>query len=238
MKVIISQPRYLPAVNFLQRLHFADMFVFLDNVQRQARGWENRNKILITCKSKWLTIPIYSSSRELIVNSRISGKKWVKDHQNIIWNAYRRHPYYDGSIVELFYEGIEEVLERQDFRFAETLIHLVLNACQIFGFKPKFTRSSSYPLTNEITGPEKLVKICKVIGASVYISGPNGKEYGIIKAFEHSGIEVFFHDYQYPVYKQFGQDDFVSWLCFFDPLFNLGVEKVKEWVCEQPKLSR
>lgn len=60
-KLVISQPRYLPVISYLQRLYFADIFVFLDNVQRQPRGVENRNKIIVNGKEKWLSIPVKSS---------------------------------------------------------------------------------------------------------------------------------------------------------------------------------
>jgi hypothetical protein len=57
MKIVISQPRYLPTLNYLIRLYFSDCFVLLDNVQRQARGYENRNKLLMP-SAKWLSISI------------------------------------------------------------------------------------------------------------------------------------------------------------------------------------
>ena len=65
---VISQPRYLPALNYLQRLYFADIFVIFDVVQREVRGFENRNKLLLP-KPKWLTIPVSSSGREKIYKS-------------------------------------------------------------------------------------------------------------------------------------------------------------------------
>lgn len=230
MNVIISQPRYLPAINYLHRLYFADKFVFLDNVQRQSRGWENRNKILSSCQAKWLTIPVDSSSRELIMNSKIKGKEWVQGHRNKIWDAYHKYPCYDNSVVEMFYGGIEAVLEKVNYNFADTLIHLLLNTCKIFGFEPKIVRASSFPGTNKITGVNKLVEICNNTNASVYISGPNGRSYGVIEAFKGTGIKVLFNDYKCPEYDQFGHDGFVEWLCFFDSMFNLGVKEVKKWI--------
>ncbi|MBS3097429.1 WbqC family protein [Candidatus Woesearchaeota archaeon] len=236
-RVIISQPRYLPAINYLQRLYFADLFVFLDNVQRQSRGWENRNKILINWKERWLTIPVSSTHWELIMNSKIDGADWVKSHKDLILTAYSKHPHYDRKIIDLYYSGVEEDLRKGNYDFTDIIIKLILNACKILGFTPKIERSSKYHSTDNVKGPDKLLKICQETGASVYISGANGREYGVLEAFKNSNIKVLFHDYEYPAYKQHEQQGFIPWLSFFDPIFNVGIEKVREWVYEKPKLS-
>lgn len=237
MKIVISQPRYLPALNYLQRLYFSDLFVFLDNVQRQYRGWENRNKLLINHNEKWLTVPIKSSHKEIIKNTIINGMEWVDKHKRTISNSYRNHPYYDGALVEAYYRDVEGVMEYSSFNFADTMIHLCENACKIFDFLPRIRRSSYYGSTNEVHGPAKLLRIAEATNTDIYISGSNGRQYGVVETFEGSDISVVFHDFTYPVYDQYGQESFVPWLGFFDPLFNLGVEQVKSWIYEEPVLN-
>lgn len=237
MKAVISQPRYLPAVNYLQRLYFADTFVFLDNVQRQSRGLENRNKILLQGKEHWVTIPIASSSRAIIKDTKIAQGDWVARHKKLIKGAYARHPRYDELIVDKYYDRVENILENTDYNFADSLIHMIINACMILGFTPNIMRSSSIGSTNAAYGPDKLLAICKGICASAYVSGPNGREYGIIDAFAGSGIEVLFHEFSYPNYKQYGQSSFVSWLSFFDVIFNIGLEEVRKIIMQEPCLK-
>jgi hypothetical protein len=236
-KIAISQPRYLPALNYLQRLYFADLFVFLDNVQIQSRGWENRNKLLINNTEKWLTVPLKSSHREIIINTAINGMAWVDKHKRMIYHSYRNHSYYDGALVEAYYHGVEGVMEYSSSNFADTMIHLCKNACKIFDFLPRIRRSSHYGSTNEVHGPEKLLRIAEETNAGIYISGSNGRQYGVVETFEGSGISVIFHDFTYPVYDQYGHESFVPWLGFFDPLFNLGVEQVKSRIYEEPVLN-
>jgi hypothetical protein len=236
MKVIISQPRYLPAINYIQRLYFTDLFIFLDNIQRQARGWENRNKILVKEKEIWLTIPISSSSRELIKNTKIEGKDWVKSHKDKIYNAYSKHPYFDRRIIDAYYNNVEEVIESSRYDFSTVVIYLIQNMCKIFNFYPNVAKASDYCIPDDIKGPLKLVEICKRAHASIYISGVNGREYGVKEAFKDSEIRVLFHNYNYPIYKQYQQNSFIPWLSFFDPLFNLGVDKVNKMIKEMPNL--
>ncbi len=226
-KVVISQPRYLPALNFLQRLKHADIFVFLDNVQIQRRGFENRNKILLNGKEKWLTIPISSGSRRLIKDSVIAGIDWVDKHKRLLKEAYSKSPYFSEEIIERYYDGVYEVLESTNFNYRDVLIKLVLNACDIFSFKPKIELASNL-VNDNLKGPFKLLEICRRLEANIYVSGPNGKKYGVGEAFKGSGIIVKYHNFKYPIYKQFNSENFIPWLSFFDALFNLGLDKVRE----------
>jgi len=228
-KVVISQPRYLPALNYLQRLKCADIFVFLDNVQIQRRGWENRNRILLNGKERWLTIPISSGSRCLIKYSIIAGIEWIEEHKRLLKQAYFKSPYFSEEIIEKYYEGIYEVIESTNFNYRDVLIKLVLNACEIFSFRPRIELSSNL-VDDDIKGPMKLFEVCKKLDASIYVSGPNGKNYGVEEVFKGSGIVVKYHYFNYPVYKQFNSRNFIPWLSFFDSLFNLGLDKVKEIV--------
>jgi hypothetical protein len=188
-------------------------------------------------KETLLTIPIASSRLELIKDSLLVNKRWVRKHKEIIRNTYCKHPHYNYEIINGYYAGAEEIMDKTGANFADVVIHLVLNLCTIFGFKPNVLRSSHYCSADNLTGPLKLRKICEEAGASTYISGTNGRDYKVKDAFSGSGIEVAFHDYKYPEYKQYNQEIFVPWLSFFDPLFNLGIEEVKKWIYQKPEFS-
>lgn len=221
MKVVISQPRYLPVISYLQRLYHADVFVFLDNVQIQRRGVENRNRILVNGKVKWLTIPVASSRLEKICSAKIHGLDWIEEHSRKLVEAYKKHPFFNNAYVNAYYKGVEDILKKTNFSYAETLIRLVLNACEMFGFKPNFVRASELNIP-EARGVENLYNIAKAVGAKVYISGGNGRQYGVKEYFESRDIKVKFHDPEIEVYPQYGSQEFVPFLCFFDTLFNIG----------------
>ncbi|HKK62772.1 MAG TPA: WbqC family protein [Bacteroidales bacterium] len=229
MNIIVSQPRYLPALNYINRLANADTFVLLDTVQRQARGWENRNKLLCNGSAKWLTIPIESSSRALIYDTNIKGSSWIEDHKNTVRNYYINAPYFDESIIELYYSGFEELLDSGDSSFTAIIEKSIQNLESIFSFECSLIRASSLNSNRDdwTKGPEELKRIAKLAGASAYISGPNAKEYGIEDVFKE--IDVRYHDYNHPVYDQ-KQEKFIDYLGFFDAVFYAGVEKVSGWV--------
>ncbi|WP_371362952.1 hypothetical protein SRRS_39650 [Sporomusa rhizae] len=232
--IAISQPRYLPALNYLQRIAITDVFVLLDNVQRQSRGIENRNKILTSGKPQWLTIPIASSSREKIQNTVVSNDGWIEHHKKSLHFTYCKHPYYNRELIEAYYKDLNSL------NYVDMIETMLTNLCEIFGIKINFVRTSSLSINQDITGVENLYVISKDLKADLYLSGSNGRDYGVKECFEGNQpkIKVLFHDFDYPVYAQFGNSaqNFQPWLCFFDPLFNLGTDKIKELIFNKPLL--
>lgn len=234
MKIIVSQPRYLPALNYINRLANADMFILLDTVQRQARGWENRNKLLCNGSAKWLTIPIESSSRALICNTKIKGNDWVDDHKNTVRNYYSGAPFFDEAVIQAYYSGFEEVLDRDDSSFTAIIEKSIRNLESILSFESNLIRASSLNSNREdwTKGPEELKRIANLAGAATYISGPNAKEYGIEDVFKK--IDVEYHNYDHPVYDQ-KQEKFTEYLGFFDAVFYAGADQVSHWINKELK---
>jgi len=229
---VISQPRYLPALTYLQRLHFAETFVLLDNVQRQKRGFENRNRVLVNASPKWLTIPSKSSSRALIQDTIIDGSEWITNHKKKLDEYYNEAPFYDPSLIDLYYGDLEDQIALMDYDFTESLAYLIKNICRMLNFEPVLLRASQLNSkeVEEAEGPDKIFEIAKQTETDLYISGINGREYGILECFEQSSIGVKFHTDQPTPYSQAGYD-FVPHLAFFDALFYAG----KDWVENQVK---
>lgn len=232
MKVIISQPRYLPALNYLQRLYFADQFVILDIVQRQARGWENRNKLLLP-EPTWLTIPVSSPSRALIMDSKICGQQWITAHKDKIIQHYKNAPFFDDELLDQVY-----VLDETLTGYTDILLMLIRNACRLLSFEPRIVRASNLLCFEDcaVKGVKILRRICERIGADYYISGPNGREYGVIGEFSGSGVHLLFHDFTHPIYPQ-RNPPFVPYMGFLDALFFCGIDWLNQLVRTTPEFS-
>src|SRR5919199_1238191 len=55
MRVAIHQPQYLPWLGYLAKRAAADVFIYLDTVQYEKNGWQNRNRIKTKDGPRWLT---------------------------------------------------------------------------------------------------------------------------------------------------------------------------------------
>lgn len=104
MKGMISQPRYLPTFNYLQRIYQSEIFVILDDVQHQRRCVEHRNKIINNAKEFWLSIPIErkKTSRPLIQDMIIQSD-FIDEHHLIIKQAYSKCRYYEDDLFKKIY---------------------------------------------------------------------------------------------------------------------------------------
>jgi len=238
MKVIISQPRYLPVISYLQRLAFADRFILFDVVKRQYAGWENRNKLLLP-DPKWLTIPISSSRMEMIKNTDIRDATWIDEHKRRIAHNYAKHPYFDPSFIDKYYEGVREIIEGGNRKFVDIIERTLFNLGDMFGFSPRIVRASQIEndRIRNARGPHKLLEIARAVGAGTYVSGENGRVYGVLDVFADSGISVRFHAAQAFEYKQPGQEQFVPYMGFFDALFCIGRDALAAEILKEPDLQ-
>ena len=68
-----------------------------------------------------------------------------------------------------------------------------------------------------------IADICTELNASTYISGPFGRDYLERQLFEQKNIQLLFHDYKHPEYKQIFPG-FEPYMSVIDLLFNHGPE--------------
>lgn len=189
--VMISQPRYLPFMGYLNRIRQADVFVVLDTVQRTQRGFENRNKMPDNKGvDRWLSIPVSSSSRSLIKDSKVLAldeQDWVADHINRLteWypNILNKSPernFFDGYYFKIF----DAVCG--GYSYADILrlsLQYLLDKLEI-GTKVIYA-SSLYTEEDVVLngGVDGLCDIINRVEATHYISGPSCLEYGLNSAY-------------------------------------------------------
>jgi hypothetical protein len=216
----ISQPRYLPALIYLQRMKLADVFVLLDDVQH-SREFENRNYIKTPQGKKWLTINCLKG-RMKICELRIGNPSWIEEHKELIRRSYRKAPFFSEETLDFIYN-----LQFNE-SFTETVERYLRNCMSLLDIKTELLFSST--LGTESKGAEKLAEISTMLGFDVYLSGINGREY-IENEFADCGVKVKYHTYEHPVYPQLW-GDFIPWMGVIDTLFNVGLERTKEMLDE------
>ena len=95
-------------------------------------------------------------------------------------------------------------------------------------------RASSLNLRDDPT--DRLIDICKELGADAYLAGQDGAIYMDLKRFKDSGIEVMTQEFVHPVYPQpFG--NFQSHMSVIDLLFNCGPDSLEVIRKANPSLN-
>lgn len=225
MKIaVIHQPQYLPYLGFFHKLHQGDVFIAMDNVRFERRGIQHRNKIKTGQGPQWLTVPVFhrSGEEELINEILIDSElPWSRKHWNSLVTNYSRAPYFDKYSPDL-----QQLLAQKWNKLCELDIALIQWVMNVLGINKPIVFLSE--LGVEGTKSDLLINACKAAGADTYLSGPGGRQYMELPAFEAAGVDVIWQNYSAPSYKQVFSDlGFVSDLSIVDTLFCCGPETTK-----------
>ena len=224
--VSVLQPGYIPWLGFFDQMQRVDVFVVYDDVQFDKHGWRNRNRVKSPNGPYWLTVPVrHHGLMQPRINEIVIDRQqpWVRKHVGTFRQFYAAAPF-----LESYLPALEELL-RRDYQFLIDLdVALIEYFASCFGIKRKMVLASQLNIVGERT--ERLIRICQHYGASHYLSGDAAKAYLDDELFRQSGIDVVWHSYRHPVYRQqYGA--FVSHLSAADLLFNCG-SKSREFFVE------
>lgn len=179
-------------------MNSVDDFVFYDVVQYTKNDWRNRNKIKTAQGVQWLTVPVTVTNR---MNSTIdeictANTDWQEKHWKSISQNYGKCANFSGfsSRFQEFYEN------NRSTNLSEINRSLVKILCECLDVNPQFHDARNLNIEGDRN--ERLVSICKQLGATEYLSGPAAQAYLDEKLFEDAGIKVrwmnFSHYEEYP----------------------------------------
>jgi hypothetical protein len=221
MRVTILQPSYLPWLGFFDQMSRSDKFVLLDDVQYTRRDWRNRNKIRVKEGWSWLTVPVLQKNNftQNLLETRIDNSvSWRRKHLQSLRQHYCKAPYF-----EKYFSRCEQIYEK-DWEF---LFDLCLETIHFLkeelGLNTPLLRSSEMNTVG--TKTERLISICRELGATKYLSGESASDYISEENFTSQGIELEYQHYEHPIYPQ-RYADFVPHLSAIDLLFNCGKESL------------
>lgn len=215
--VAIHQPHYLPWPGYLAKLDRADCFVFLDTVQFEKNGWQNRNMIKGPQGGQWLTVPVRHRFGQPISQVAImeSAGGWRRKHRQTLALHYGRAPHFASAwpALEALYREPQHRLADLAVASVECLAGLLDIAC------PTVRASALGPLPDDPS--ERLVAICQRTGAATYLAGVAAPAYMDLECFVRAGITVLVQDYRSPEYPQ-RYGPFLSNLSAVDMICNVG----------------
>ncbi len=226
-KIVILQSNYIPWKGYFDLLYNCDEFIFLDNVQYTKNDWRNRNQLKTKDGLQWLTIPVnYKfSDRPRISDIKVSDKNWGQQHLAKLQECYQEAPHFDSHWLSLMYAeaaGLVSLSEINQFLLQQMLFRL--------GIHKKLSRSVDYMKLSELDSldsNERLIRLCELAEAQIYLSGPSAKEYLNESMFKENNIAVAYANYEnYPEYRQL-HPPFAHQVTMLDLIFNTGADTLK-----------
>lgn len=168
---MISQPRYFPSPEFIDRIKHSDIFVLMDQTNLDKRSFENRTLIRHESgKETWLTIP---TGKGRINQVRIT-EGFINDHLNKIREYY-------GEKAESYSREFIRECEGEE-SYIQFMIKHYENIKKMFGLKTEILLASSI-LSHVLTGKDEIIQILKKTNATYYITGDNCLKYGVNDSF-------------------------------------------------------
>lgn len=220
--VAIHQPQYMPWLPYIAKAAAVDTFGFMDDVQFQKNGVQNRNQIKTSKGATWLTVPVRASLSSTIAETAIADARWPAKHLRAIEQSYAKAPWRDEVLA-----GLQPILTEQTDNLADLNIRVCTWMFEWLGLQPKLVRSSQWH--SAASREERVIELCRYTGASVYLSGRGAGVYQHATHFEHNGISLMYQTWSDKPYKQVHpRVGFVPHLSAIDAFMNLGVDGTRE----------
>ena len=192
----------------------SDVFVVLDDVQYERRGWQNRNRIRTDRGAAWLTVPVTAPYGTPISGVEIDNSKpWARSHKKSVEANYARCEFFK------YWSEFAPCYEKTTERLLDIDMETIEVFRRILGINTKMVFSSELGITRKKS--DLILDVCRAVGADTYISGAIGSDYLKMGDFEEHGITVKFQHVRHPEYRQnFGE--FIPNLSALDLLLNEG----------------
>lgn len=221
MKLAIMQPYFMPYIGYFQTMAAVDTYVVYDDVQYIKGGWVSHNFLLVGGKKQMFTIQLKGASPNKLFNEVEIGDNFKKLTHMLQLN-YCKAPYYDGVMPVL-----QEIFNYEDRNLARFLWNSYMKLFEFLGIDTNIILSSSIEKDNSLRGKDKVLAICKALGADTYLNAIGGQELYDKAEFAANGVGLHFVKTDNLQYKQYGSE-FEPGLSIIDVIMFNGREGTKE----------
>lgn len=185
MRIAIMQPYMAPYLGYFRLIEQSDVFVILDDVQFIRRGWIHRNKLRNRQgELEWLTLPLEYAPQ----SSKINEMEFKPYHEEL-WKRFEKFPALDyGRLpTEILFSAFEAWGPLVPY-----LTRLLTFCAMELGIKGKKMILASSLQIDGLRGQDRILEICKRLGATEYLNSPGGRELYSHTVFKEHGIELQF----------------------------------------------
>ncbi len=192
----------------------------MDDVQYDKR-FTNRNSIISPGGPLWLTVPI-NKKQKFEPNNLVeinNDMPWRELHWKRIQLSYNNSKFFN-----LYKDYFKELYERRWTMLFDLDLETLRQVISWLGLRVEIVRESSLGLESQST--QRLVDVCKTVGAETYVAGGGSKNYLEERKFETSKLKIEYQNYVPVTYPQHLSKNFVPNLSIIDLLANTGKEAI------------
>jgi hypothetical protein len=182
VRIAVNQPYFIPYAGFF-RLFDVDLFVYLDDAQFPKGGWVHRNRLTTHAgKTDWLTLHLAKHPLDTPINEILFAQNAVSAYEADI----KRFKMFD--IKTRFTREIA-----QASKYANPMIsitHTTSSVLEELKMNCTKTFSSYLKIPPEVKGQDRVLRICKELGATQYVNAPGGAGLYDKAEFDRQGVEL------------------------------------------------
>lgn len=222
------QPYFLPYIGYFQLIAAVDRFVIYDNIKYTKKGWINRNRMLLNGSDTMFSLPIRADSDALDVCQRKLSEQF--DPEKLLRQfdgAYRRAPHFAETFPLL--QEIVRCPETNLFGYIHRSVGLL---CRHLDIRTEIVVSSTLKFNHSLRAQDKVIAICKQLGATRYINSIGGTTLYAAEDFKAQGLSLAFLKPRLVEYRQ-SAEAFVPWLSIVDLLMFNPLDQVKDMVRQE-----
>ena len=196
------QPYFIPYIGYWQLLNAVDKYVIYDDVNFIKGGWINRNRILNNGSVNYFNVQMSGASSFKLINEIgvCNEAAIINKCLRIIEAAYKNAPYFYSV-----YPIIKDIIECTESNLASYLINSIKRIGRYLDINTELIISSSLNKNNALKAQDKVIDICKMLGATEYYNAIGGQDLYSYQKFMENDIKLKFVKTDNIVYTQTGQ---------------------------------
>jgi hypothetical protein len=197
MIVTIHQPNLLPRLKVLQKLAAADVWIVLNDVQFVKREYQNRAMIVSNhgnYDTNWLTVPVKlcNGRKTLIKDVMIADPNYFEQIAKVVEYSYIKDKQFKVDFEKVLFS-----CDRNDYSLQELCVNTTRELLKIADKTPTVIYSSDLNIKCS-DKTDRLVKLCKEIGADTYLCDSGGARYIDKEVFLKEGINLIYQKWINP----------------------------------------
>jgi len=219
----INQPYFFPYFGYFCLLAKSDIFISLDNVSMIKKGYIHRNSILLNGKEYKFTIPLkkISQNRQICETYTTNYMEFYSKFAAIVELAYSKSPYYE-QVLQL----VEGIKFSDDVKISDLAEQSIQSVTSMLELPVKKLRSSD-TLQNGGPGQDRIISLCKSVGANQYLNLTSGRNLYNESEFDRHGLRLKFLDLNFKKYDRFISTN-GSYASILDTLARFSKDDVRE----------